>query len=325
MLGPTGAGKTILLESITGLHRISSGRIALGGMDLAGLTPDKRNISIVYQDCALFPHYSVRENVIFGLKLRKTQAAYVRETLDRVTALLDISELLDRWPETLSGGEKQKVALARAIATSPRVLLLDEPLRALDPETREDLQAVLWKLQRNTGITILHVTHDFEEAISMGDRIAVIGNGMVRQVGTPQEIFRRPASEFVARFVMTKNIFKGTASTMENGLTSFTTGPAALFSATKATGQCCASVRPEDIVVDSFPPGDAGLNRLEGTITSIINKGALGKSIVRPNSLSTVLSLTLMRNDYNSRSISVFGSRFPLLPSICFRTRYSHS
>ena len=274
VLGPTGAGKTVLLESIAGLNPIDSGEIVVQGRNMSGLDPEERHISIVYQDCALFPHYSVRDNIAFGLKMRKERQPELAKRVGEVVDLLGIGHLLQRWPETLSGGEKQKVALARAIATEPGVLLLDEPLRALDPETREDIQEELLEMQRSTGITVMHVTHDFEEAMAMADRIAVMGEGSVCQIGTQDDIFRRPGSAFVARFVMTRNIFTGKADEAENDLTRFSQDGLQVYSSGKLTGRCHASIRPEDIVVTTEAGDATRENLLSATVTRIVNRGA---------------------------------------------------
>ncbi|MDD5702627.1 MAG: ATP-binding cassette domain-containing protein, partial [Dehalococcoidales bacterium] len=206
ILGPTGAGKTVLLESIAGLNPVKSGSIWLNGKNISNLKPEKREVSLVYQDHALFPHLSVSENILFGLKMRRKSVKEMRGVLNWLTELLDIANLLDRRPETLSGGERQKVSLARALSTSPQVLLLDEPLSALDPETREEVQEELQNLHGALKNTIVHVTHDFQEAMALGDRVAVIGEGRLKQVGTPEQIFRTPESVFVARFALVRNI-----------------------------------------------------------------------------------------------------------------------
>ena len=206
ILGPTGAGKTVLLESIAGLYPTESGQIWLRGKEVTRVEPEKRNISIVYQDHALFPHLSVAENIVFGLKIHRQTRQQLRETLNWLSDLLGIAHLLDRRPNTLSGGEQQKVALARALSIKPELLLLDEPLSALDPETREEVQKELRQLHNQLRVTTIHVTHDFEEAIALGDRIAVLGEGCIKQIGTPEKIFRQPNSEFVARFTVARNL-----------------------------------------------------------------------------------------------------------------------
>jgi molybdopterin-binding protein len=274
ILGPTGAGKTVLLESIAGLYPIKSGEIWLRGKEVTRVEPEKRRVSIVYQDHVLFPHLSVKDNIIFGLRMNKAAKDERKDRLNWVAELLGISALLHRRPDTLSGGEKQKVALARAIVTQPELLLVDEPLSALDPETRESVQQELRQLHRALGITILHVTHDFEEAIALGNRIAVIGEGCLMQVGTPEEIFRHPNSEFVARFAMTRNIFLGKAERKSNGDTVFKVDGTEFIIAADAEGTHHASIRPEDILISSEPINSSARNCLPGTITHVVDKGS---------------------------------------------------
>jgi molybdopterin-binding protein len=274
ILGPTGAGKTVLLESIAGLYPIKSGEIWLRGKEVTTVEPEKRRISIVYQDHVLFPHLSVRDNLLFGLRMHKAKADAEKDRLNWVAELLGIGGLLHRRPDTLSGGEKQKVALGRAIITQPELLLVDEPLSALDPETRESVQQELRQLHRALGITILHVTHDFEEAIALGSRIAVIGEGHLMQVGTPEEVFRRPNSEFVARFAMTRNIFVGRAERKSSGDTVFKVDGTEFIIAYDAEGTHHASIRPEDILISSEPIRSSARNCFPGTITNVVDKGS---------------------------------------------------
>jgi molybdopterin-binding protein len=274
ILGPTGAGKTVLLESIAGLHPIKSGEIWLRGKEVTGVEPEKRKISIVYQDHVLFPHLSVKNNLAFGLKMNKATKDKQKNRINWVAELLGISNLLHRRPDTLSGGEKQKVALGRAIVTQPELLLVDEPLSSLDPETRENVQQQLWRLHRALGITMLHVTHDFEEAIALGNRIAVIGEGRLMQVGTPEEIFRHPNSEFVARFAMARNIFLGKVEKKSNGDTVFKVDGAEFIIATDAEGTYHASIRPEEILISTEPIRSSARNCFPGTITRILDKGS---------------------------------------------------
>jgi molybdate/tungstate transport system ATP-binding protein len=278
LLGPTGAGKTVLLESIAGVQQIQTGEIWLGEKDVTQMEPERRRASIVYQDHMLFPHLSVQENIIFGPKMRGEKAGQIEVAQNRVVDLLGIEHLLYRKPTTLSGGEKQKVALARAIVTDPQVLLLDEPLSALDPQTRDAVQQELIKLQEQLGITVIHVTHDFEEAITMGDRIAVIGEGVIQQVGLPDEVFRRPNSVFVARFTMAANVFAGVALKESDGKTWFLMDGARIITAANIEGACHASIRPEDILISNSAaaiPAKDGCNHFTAMITQVINKGSV--------------------------------------------------
>lgn len=276
ILGPTGAGKTVLLESIAGLYPIKSGAIWIRGNDVTRVEPEKRKISIVYQDYVLFPHLSVKDNILFGLKMNKIAPDEQKNRLNWVVELLGINNLLHRQPDTLSGGEKQKVALGRAIITHPEVLLVDEPLSALDPETREGVQRELRRLHQALGITILHVTHDFEEAINLGNRIAVVGEGRLMQVGTPEEIFRHPNSEFVARFAMTRNIFPGRAERKSTGDNVFRVDGTEFIIATNVDGTYHASIRPEDILISGEPVSSSSIqNCFCGAITNIVDKGSI--------------------------------------------------
>jgi len=274
ILGPTGAGKTVLLESIAGLYPIKSGEVWLKGREATRLEPEKRGISIVYQDHVLFPHLSVKDNITFGLKLHKQTKEETKAALDWVVELLGISHLLNRKPDTLSGGEQQKVALARALGIKPEVLLLDEPLSALDPETREGVQKELRRLHNQLKVTTIHVTHDFEEAIALGDHIAVLGEGSIKQVGTPEQIFRQPNSEFIARFAMARNIFTGEVIGRDNGSATFRTKGTELAVVTDFRGKLHASVRPEDILISNEPLQSSARNCFGGTITNIADRGS---------------------------------------------------
>lgn len=224
----------------------------------------------------LFPHLSVKDNITFGLKLRKQSAVDIKASLEWLADLLGISQLFHRKPDTLSGGEKQKVALARALSINPRLLLLDEPLSALDPESREYIQRELRRIHDQLRVTTVHVTHDFEEAIALGDRIAVIGDGRIQQIGTPEQIFRQPNSEFVARFAMVRNIFRG--EIMEDGDGGdvvLDTGEVRVAVVSELRGQCHASLRPEDILVSHAPFPSSARNSFEGTITRVTDKGSV--------------------------------------------------
>ncbi len=274
ILGPTGAGKTILLESIAGLHPIKSGEIWLNGREVTKLEAEKRGIGFVYQDYALFPHLSVKGNLLFGLKQKRRSKGERQLIVEWVTGLLGVSHLLERNPSTLSGGERQKVALARALSISPQVLLLDEPLSALDPHAREGVQQELRQIHHRLKATIVHVTHDFEEAIALGDRIAVLSEGRILQVGTPEQIFRQPNSEFVARFAMSRNIFAGEVRDADDGHATITIEGLKLDVVTELRGKLHASLRPEDILISQEPLRSSARNCLRGTITHINDRGS---------------------------------------------------
>jgi len=290
ILGPTGAGKTVLLETIAGLHRPLRGRILLAGEDITHAPPERRGIGFVYQDYALFPHLSVAGNIAFGLKLRKMGRGDIEERVTTIGRLLGIEHLLHRRPGTLSGGEAQRVALARALVVEPRLLLLDEPLSALDPETREALQRELGRIHRELGTTTVHVTHDFEEAVALGDRIAVLREervgdvkreGRIVQVGTTEDIFRRPANEFVARFVGVRNVFRGQARTAEDGYKLVTINGVEIAAVTELEGSVHASVRPEDIILSREPLLSSARNAFRGQIVDISDRGTIVYITVR--------------------------------------------
>ncbi len=275
LLGPTGAGKTVLLEAIAGLYPLMCGSISIGGTDITRLAPERRGISIVYQDQMLFPHMSVAKNIAFGLKTEKGPKQRVQQRVEDIAALLGVTHLLQRNPTTLSGGEKQKVALARALVTQPAVLLLDEPLSALDPHSRETMQLQLADLHRRLDVTMVHVTHDFEEAVALGDRVAVLNEGQIAQVGTPRDVLRRPASPFVADFALSRNVFSAIAKQVDEGYASADIAGVELMIATHITGPVHLTVRPEDILLSLEPLHSSARNALQGTITQIVERGSV--------------------------------------------------
>ena len=217
LLGPSGCGKTTLLRIIGGFLRQAAGQVLIDGVPVDHLPPNRRNVGIVFQNYALFPHMTVAENVAYGLEARRVPRARIRERVDAMLALVRMEELGDRFPRQLSGGQQQRIALARALAVEPRLLLLDEPFGALDKNLRLDMQIEVKRLQRELNITTIMVTHDQEEALSMADRIAVMNGGRVEQFASPEDIYDRPQSLFVAGFVGTANLLKGRLSSREPG------------------------------------------------------------------------------------------------------------
>ncbi len=275
ILGPTGAGKTVLLEAIAGLYPVLEGEVWIDGREVTRLSPEKRRIGIVYQDYSLFPHLSVEGNIAFGLRLRKYPKASIKEKVNAIAEIVGVTHLLERKPQTLSGGEQQKVALARVLVTEPEVLLLDEPLSALDPETKERMQSTLKELHRRVGVTIIHVTHDFEEAVALGERVAVLNNGCIAQVGAPEEILRQPSSEFVAHFALSRNIFTGKAEEGEDGHACVDVGGIKLRAITELKGKVRLSLRPEDIIISKEPLHSTARNCFEGVVSDIAHRGAV--------------------------------------------------
>lgn len=201
LLGPSGCGKTSTLRMIAGFETLTEGAIELDGVDIAGMPPNRRPMSMVFQSYALFPHLSVRDNVSYGLKLKRMSARRIVEDVDGILAIMNLSGLADRAPHQLSGGQQQRVALARAITTKPKVLLLDEPLSNLDARLRLEARSFLKELQRELGVTSVFVTHDQSEALALADRMAVMKDGRIQQIGTPREVFHEPANTFVASFI----------------------------------------------------------------------------------------------------------------------------
>ncbi len=208
LLGPSGSGKTTLLRLIAGFERPDGGTIDLAGRDITRVPPYARDINTVFQDYALFPHLSVAQNIEYGLRVKRVGRAERRQRAQRALDMVRLTGLGDRKPAQLSGGQRQRVALARAIVNEPQVLLLDEPLGALDLKLRQEMQLELQHVQREVGITFIYVTHDQEEALSMSDRIAVLSNGRIEQVGTPLEVYERPGSDFVAGFIGISNLIE---------------------------------------------------------------------------------------------------------------------
>jgi putative spermidine/putrescine transport system ATP-binding protein len=277
MLGPSGSGKTTTLRLIAGFERPDAGTIELGGVDVSTTPPYMRDVNTVFQDYALFPHMTVRQNVAYGLKVNGVPRAERAQRADDALDLVRLQGFGDRKPVQLSGGQRQRVALARAIVNSPRVLLLDEPLGALDLKLREQMQIELKSIQQRLGITFLYVTHDQEEALTMSDRVAVFNEGRIEQVATPEEIYEHPATEFVAGFV-------GVSNVLERDGRRFT-------------------IRPEKILMVPLAEGDTGET---GTVSEVVYAGAFTRYIV---ALDEGGELTVMRQNLESTSQEALEER----------------
>lgn len=217
LLGPSGCGKTTLLRIIAGFEQPTAGSVLIGGKDVAGVAPYERNTNMIFQQLALFPHMTVYDNIAFGLQMKKTGAAQIRHRVQEALSLVQMDDYGGRLPDQLSGGQRQRVAMARAIVNDPAVLLLDEPLGALDLQLRLQLQVELRRLHRSLGNTFIFVTHDQTEAMTMSDRIAVLDRGRIVQLGSPQEIYETPRTRFVANFVGHTNLFDGTVTAVHQG------------------------------------------------------------------------------------------------------------
>ncbi len=278
MLGPSGSGKTTVLRMIAGFEAATEGTVELDGRDVTRLPPFERDVNTVFQDYALFPHMTVQRNVEYGLMVAKVPKKERRERAEKALASVRLEGFGGRRPSELSGGQRQRVALARALVNEPKVLLLDEPLGALDLKLREQMQVELKAIQRRAGITFLFVTHDQEEALTMSDRVAVFNEGRVEQVGTPAEVYERPATEFVAGFVGTSNRLGD------------------------------AHVRPEKLHVETDPEAAApdGHRTAKGTIAEVVYAGAVTRFVV---DLADGTRVTALRQNLQTSSADTAGLR----------------
>ncbi|MEU7381719.1 MULTISPECIES: ABC transporter ATP-binding protein [unclassified Streptomyces] len=290
MLGPSGSGKTTVLRLIAGFEAPDAGRVELAGQEVTGLAPFERDVHTVFQDYALFPHMTVEQNVAYALKIRKVPKAERLVRAREALAEVRLDGYGGRRPAELSGGQRQRVALARALVGRPRVLLLDEPLGALDLKLREQMQVELKALQREVGITFVFVTHDQEEALTMSDRIAVFHQGRIEQVGTPAEIYERPATPFVASFVGTSNLLEGESAQRILGVSGI------------------HSVRPEKIRVlkESADADEPGQATVTGTVAEVVYLGDSTRFLV---DLDTGGRLTALQQNLETSAEDVAAYR----------------
>jgi spermidine/putrescine transport system ATP-binding protein len=276
MLGPSGCGKTTTLRMVAGFESPSSGRILLDGQDVSRTPPYRRNVNTVFQQYALFPHMSVFDNVAFGLRSRKVPKDDIATRVGEMLEIVRMSDFARRKPAQLSGGQQQRVALARALVNKPSALLLDEPLAALDLKLRQAMQLELKRIQRDTAVTFVFVTHDQQEALTMSDHIAVMSDGWVEQIGTPTEIYHRPATPFVAGFIGEANLLPGQLQGREGGVATVVLagGSVAVPDVAGAAGAVLVMVRPEKVRVDRSGPvsGAAGI---PATVQEIIFRGPM--------------------------------------------------
>jgi putative spermidine/putrescine transport system ATP-binding protein len=309
-LGPSGCGKTTTLRMIAGFEKLDTGTITLDGEEITEVPPNQRDIGMVFQAYALFPNMTVRGNIAFGLRMKKLPAKEIDARVAEVLEMVRLAEVAKRYPHQLSGGQQQRIALARALAVRPRVLLLDEPLSALDAEVRVALRGEIRRIQSELAITTVYVTHDQEEALSISDRVVVMNKGLIEQVGPPEEIYRTPKTHFVATFIGTANQFFGTAEgEAKVAGPNFTLSVASLAGFT-AGQQVVALVRPETIVVETEKPERDGWNALPGEVETITFHGAVTRLGVSLKGQRVVADITVA----NTRPVALNQKIWLLFP-----------
>ncbi|MCW5655552.1 polyamine ABC transporter ATP-binding protein [Hydrogenophaga sp.] len=284
LLGSSGCGKSTLLRMLAGFEKPTSGRILLGGQDVATMPPYDRPVNMMFQSYALFPHLNIWENVAFGLKREGLPKAEVQQRTDEMLALVQLTPYAKRKPHQLSGGQQQRVALARSLAKRPKLLLLDEPLGALDKKLREQTQFELVNIIEKVGVTVVMVTHDQEEAMTMASRIAIMSKGRVLQVGTPEEIYEHPTNRFVADFIGNVNLFEGKLSVDEPDRCAASTAIGEIHVGHGVSGTLnmpvAIAVRPEKIEISKQRPAEAGPNLFTGKVKEIAYFGSYNTFIV---------------------------------------------
>ncbi len=284
LLGNSGSGKSLLLELIAGLIKFSKGEICLNGDNINNKQIQKRRIGLVFQDFALFPHKTVQENILYSLNISGVRKAVKKEKLNNIALSMNILHLLNRMPGTLSGGESQRVALARTLIKKPDVLLLDEPLSSLDVQLRSGLRSLLKKINKS-GQTIIHVTHDYDEAIALGNKVAVVDNGKIVQKGSVQSVFSNPESEFVANFVGVKNFYKSVLHHANGKTVAKVNGHTEInLLSDKEEGEGFVMVSDEDILIYDKKPESSAMNNFEGVIKEAV-PARLGMEIAIQTSL----------------------------------------
>jgi spermidine/putrescine transport system ATP-binding protein len=279
LLGPSGCGKTTTLRMIGGFEEPTEGQILLHGKDVVGVPPNHRDVNVVFQSYALFPHMSVYDNVAFGLARKRVDRRSINQRVNEMLELVQLEGKSDRRPRELSGGQQQRVALARALVNRPRALLLDEPLAALDLKLRQAMQIELKRIQREVGITFVFVTHDQNEALTMSDRLVVMNAGGIEQLGAPREVYERPRTRFVAGFIGTSNLINGTVRSMDGSTAVIATGadetlvvPQAAEAGAAAGQPLDITVRPEKIVLSHERP-DTGRCAIRGRVREVVYLG----------------------------------------------------
>jgi spermidine/putrescine transport system ATP-binding protein len=319
LLGPSGCGKTTSLRMIAGFEEPDSGRVELTGSDIVGVAPYKRNVNTVFQSYALFPHLTVADNVAFGLRRKKVSRSEIRDRVKRYLELVQLRGYDERRPSQLSGGQQQRVALARALVNEPAVLLLDEPLGALDLKLRKQMQLELMRIQREVGVTFVYVTHDQEEALVMSDRLAVMSQGRVEQIGHPEDIYERPATRFVAGFIGTSNIVEAPVAGRVGDLLQIEAAPGDRLFVRAPEGRSISpgdmlafTVRPEKlrVVAEGEPVADQ-LCTIAGTVIDVVYQGVSTQLVVRTDAGTTLV--VFRQNSERVSDAGVPGSRARLV------------
>ena len=306
LLGSSGCGKTTILRSISGLDYPTSGKIYLDGVDVTDLEPQKREVNTIFQNYALFPLMTVEENISFGLKMKKVPKEEIEKRVKKMIELVHLEGYEKRKPKELSGGEQQRVSIVRGLINNPKVLLLDEPLSALDLKLRKKMQVELKHLQKKLGITFIYVTHDQDEALSMSDRIVVLNKGKIEQIGTPVEIYDYPNSLFVANFIGETNVFKGVISHKEPGKIKITTKDGfeviTIYDEFDLNQKINLVIRPEDIRLSRTEKKE---NCLECVIEDLIYDGAFTKVIVKVDN-TIIKSMLIGTNRYYKKGDTAY-------------------
>ena len=284
-LGPSGCGKTTALRLVAGYEQPDEGEILLRGRSLSGIPPYRRNVGMVFQNYALFPHLSVAENIAFGLKERRLRRDEIARKVSEIVRMVHLEGLDDRYPNQLSGGQQQRVALARALVIEPEILLLDEPLSNLDAKLREEMRLEIKQLQSSLGITTVFVTHDQHEALTLSQRVVLMADGRVKQIGTPEDVYRSPRTRFTFEFLGGTNVFSGRIERHSRGITTFATTSGLVIAAANPTGRkvegvSCLGIRPENIRLVSEELSN-GPNRFAGVIEEAFYRGWTQEILIR--------------------------------------------
>ncbi|PRY33224.1 ABC transporter ATP-binding protein [Pseudosporangium ferrugineum] len=312
LLGPSGCGKTTTMRMIAGFEEPTGGTVYLDGRDVTNVSPNKRDVNMVFQSYALFPHLSTYQNVAFGLERKKVAKAEIRRRVGEMLEIVSLTGMEKRSPREMSGGQQQRVALARALVNGPRALLLDEPLGALDLKLRQQMQTELKRIQREVGITFVYVTHDQGEALTMSDRIAVMQAGRIEQLGSPREIYEKPATRFVAGFIGTSNLLDGPAGSVDDGIAVLTYGPGERVLVPVPDGvrpgdPLEVSVRPEKIDLGRDEPATAGGSVLTGVVTDVVYHGTSTNYTVKTAAGADLVVFD--QNAYSAEDLAEPGDR----------------